>query len=53
MADIWVVLTVLGFFGLCVVLVWGCDRIIGADEQSELAIEDEPPVPEPELREVA
>ena len=32
MADSWVVVTVLAFFGLCVALVWGCDRIIGPDE---------------------
>jgi hypothetical protein len=31
MADIWVVLTAIGFFALCVALVWGCDRIIGPD----------------------
>jgi hypothetical protein len=36
-ADLWVVLTVVGFFGLCVALVRGCDRIIGSDEGSELA----------------
>ena len=32
MADVWVVLGVLVFFGVCVALVWGCDRIIGPDE---------------------
>jgi len=32
MADVWVVLAVIGFFGACVALVWGCDRIIGPDE---------------------
>jgi len=32
MADVWVVLVVLTFFGLCVAMVWGCDRIIGADQ---------------------
>jgi hypothetical protein len=37
MADLWVVLTVLGFFGLCVALVRGCDRMIGPDDASELA----------------
>jgi hypothetical protein len=36
MADIWVVLTVLGFFAVCVALVWGCDRIIGPDDASDL-----------------
>ncbi len=39
MADIWVVLTVLGFFGLCVAFVYGCDRIIGPDEAYDF---DEP-----------
>ncbi|HXY93838.1 MAG TPA: potassium transporter Trk [Acidimicrobiia bacterium] len=37
MADLWVVLTVVGFFALCVALVRGCDLIIGPDDQSELA----------------
>jgi hypothetical protein len=32
MADVWVVLVVIGFFGLCVAFVWGCDRIIGPDD---------------------
>lgn len=32
MADLLVVVTVVAFFGLCVALVWGCDRIIGPDE---------------------
>ena len=36
MADLWVVLTVVGFFGLCVAFVYGCDRIIGPDDQSDL-----------------
>ena len=36
MADLWVVLTIVAFFGLCVALVLGCDRIIGPDEASEL-----------------
>jgi hypothetical protein len=39
MADLWVVLTVLAFFALCVLLIRGCDRIIGSDETSELAVE--------------
>jgi hypothetical protein len=38
MADVWVVLTVLVFFGLCVALVRGCDVIIGPDDDSDLAI---------------
>jgi hypothetical protein len=32
MADVLVVLTVFVFFGLCVALVWGCDKIIGPDD---------------------
>jgi len=36
MADVFVVVTVLAFFGLCVALVWGCDRIIGPDDTSDL-----------------
>ena len=32
MADVWGVLVVIAFFGLCVAFVWGCDRIIGPDE---------------------
>jgi hypothetical protein len=32
MADVWVVLVVIGFFGICVAFVWGCDRIIGPDD---------------------
>jgi len=38
MADVWVVLTVLAFFGLCVALVRGCDVIIGRDDDSDLAV---------------
>jgi hypothetical protein len=36
MADLFVVVTVLAFFGLCVALVWGCDKIIGPDDASDL-----------------
>ena len=32
MADVWFVLVVVAFFGVCVALVWGCDRIIGPDD---------------------
>jgi hypothetical protein len=39
MADLWVVLTLVGFFALCVAFVRACDRIIGPDESSDLAIE--------------
>jgi hypothetical protein len=38
-ADVWVVLTVVAFFALCVLLIRGCDRIIGSDDTSELAVE--------------
>ena len=34
-ADLWVVLTVLGFFGVCVAFVRGCDRIIGPDDDAD------------------
>jgi hypothetical protein len=36
MADVWVVLLIVGFFAVCVAFVRGCDRIIGGDESSEL-----------------
>jgi hypothetical protein len=36
MADVWVVLLIVGFFAVCVALVRGCDRIIGGDDSSEL-----------------
>ncbi len=36
MADVWVVVTMLAFFGLCVAFVYGCDRIIGPDEAYDL-----------------
>jgi hypothetical protein len=48
MADVWVVLLIVGFFGLCVALVRGCDRIIGGDDTSEL---DEPDPAENEASE--
>jgi hypothetical protein len=35
-ADVWVVLLIVGFFSVCVALVRGCDRIIGGDDASEL-----------------
>jgi hypothetical protein len=41
MADLWVVIATLAFFCVCVALVWGCDRIIGPDEQSDLVDEAE------------
>ena len=36
MADLWVLVTVIGFFAVCVGFVWGCDRIIGPDEDELL-----------------
>ena len=36
MADVWVIVTVIGFFAACVALVWGCDRIIGPDDEFDL-----------------
>jgi hypothetical protein len=41
MADLWVVLGTLAFFGLCVAFVHGCDRIIGPDEASDLEMSSE------------
>ena len=40
MADVWVILAVLGFFGVCVALVRGCDRIIGPDELETVSSEE-------------
>jgi hypothetical protein len=40
MADVWFVLVVVAFFGVCVALVWGCDRIIGPDELEPSSSED-------------
>jgi hypothetical protein len=40
MADLWVIVTVVGFFAVCVGLVSGCDRIIGPDDASDLAADD-------------
>jgi hypothetical protein len=31
MADVWVLLLIVAFFGICVALVRGCDRVIGPD----------------------
>ena len=36
MADLWVVLTLLAFLGLCVAFVKGCDTSIGPDDDSEV-----------------
>ncbi|HYU39210.1 MAG TPA: hypothetical protein VEM59_05145 [Acidimicrobiia bacterium] len=35
MTDVWVLLLILAFFGACVGLVRGCDRIIGGDHAVE------------------
>jgi hypothetical protein len=35
MADVWVLLLIVTFFGVCVALVRGCDVIIGPDESVE------------------
>jgi hypothetical protein len=37
MADVWVLLLIVAFFGLCVALVRGCESIIGPDDSEELA----------------
>ena len=42
MADVWVLLLIVAFFGLCVAFVRGCESIIGPDDTEELA----PPEPE-------
>jgi hypothetical protein len=47
MADLWVVVTIVGFFALCVGFVWGCDRIIGPDDESDLASDLGPEHEEP------
>lgn len=46
MADLLVVVTVVAFFVLCVGLVWGCDRIIGPDDQTDLAADEHESAPE-------
>jgi hypothetical protein len=45
-ADVWVVLGTLAFFAVCVALVWGCDRMIGPDDASDLADDDAAPMPD-------
>ena len=34
MADFLVVVTIVAFFALCVAFVYGCDRVIGPDEET-------------------
>ena len=36
MADFLVFVLVLGFFGICVAFVYGCDKIIGRDDDADL-----------------
>ena len=36
MADFWVLIVILGFFGLCVAFIYGCDKIIGPDDDADL-----------------
>jgi hypothetical protein len=40
MADVFVTLFVVGFFGLCVAYVRACDRIVGPDRDLPVAEED-------------
>jgi len=55
MADLWVIVAVIGFFALCVGFVWGCDRIIGPDEfeESDALATGPLPVKPPTAEEVA
>lgn len=48
MADVWVLLVIVGFFGVCVAFVRGCDVIIGPDESAEAGPAAEPEVTERE-----
>ena len=52
MADVWVVLTLVAFFALCVVFVRACDRIIGPDEASDLAVDAQDDTEAPAFEEV-
>jgi hypothetical protein len=49
MADVWVLLLIVAFFGVCVGLVRGCEVIIGPDESAETGApsESEPREAEP------
>ena len=44
-ADLWVVLTVLAFFGVCIAFVRGCDRIIGPDDAEDFVDDESPESP--------
>jgi len=35
MADVWVLLLIVAFFGVCVAFVRGCDVIIGPDDAGD------------------
>ena len=48
MADLWVVLTVIGFFVIMAGLVRGCDRIIEHDDIAEPMEHDDTSEPGPE-----
>ena len=49
MADIWFVLVIVAFFGLCVGFVTVCERIIGPDPEGvDLSTGSEAIVDEPE-----
>lgn len=48
MADVWVLLLIIGFFGLCVALVRGCDAVIGPDDSADIAPPAEPEATERE-----
>ena len=37
MADVWVLLLIVAFFGVCVAFVRGCDVIIGPDDSGDTA----------------
>ena len=43
MADVWVLLLIAAFFGVCVALVRGCDVIIGADDLEDRGERDQVP----------
>jgi len=37
MADVWVLLLIVAFFGVCVAFVRGCDAIVGPDDSTDNA----------------
>jgi hypothetical protein len=52
MADIGFILLLIGFFGLCVLFVRGCERIIGPEDDSSAGGERAAEAAEAELEEV-